>query len=134
MDQLMTVQSNYGEDWIDDSPLEPIQNDYSISLEFLIKKKREPREDNCKRKLCYSYANDDGYGVSRQVTRRFHYCRRSSSFRARGKRFKKEDEMLIDGEELVEPHNSNINEDSEAMDEEVTESLLNQIQSDLKIN
>lgn len=87
------------DDWLDDAPLEAIKNDYEIDVEILGLRKREPCEDNRKRKLCYSPYADDGYGLSRRTYQRLRYKNRQ--IRGRGKRFKKDDSMNIDDEPIV---------------------------------
>lgn len=84
-------------DWVDDGPLEAIKNNYTLDLEILSLRKREPREDNRKRKLCYSPYADDGYGLSKRTYQRAK--RRNRQIRARGKRFRKDDSMIIDGDD-----------------------------------
>lgn len=88
-------------DWLDEAPLEAIKNDYTIDLEILGLRKREPREDNRKRKLCYSPYADDGYGLSKRTYRRLRNKQRQ--IRGRGKRFKKDDSMNIDEPIVVLP-------------------------------
>ena len=88
-----------GEDWVDDAPLETIKNDYKIDLEILSLRRREPREDNRKRKLCYSPFLDDGYYLSKRVYQQLR--RRKRVIRGRGKRFRPDDSMVIDDESTV---------------------------------
>ena len=92
------------DDWVDDTPLEAIRNDYTIDLEILSLRKREPREDNRKRKLCYSPHMDDGYGLSKRIFRRLRNQKRQ--IRARGKRFRKDDSMIIDEPIIILPSDS----------------------------